>query len=81
MWHLMGNWPGFLEDFQRGWASESSFKINGVYLEEVEKHGLCFTGKAIISFMSYALKKKEKHIYEDKQKYIITEGNNWKAFL
>lgn len=31
--------------------------------------------------MSYALKKKEKHIYEDKQKYIITEGNNWKAFL
>ena len=27
------------------------------------------------------IKKKEKHIYEDTQKYIITKGNNWKAFL
>lgn len=61
----MGNWPGFLEDFQRGRASESSLKINSVYLEEVEKHGLCFIGKAIILFRSYALKKKEKHMYED----------------
>ena len=60
-----GKLAGFLEDFQRGWASESSLKINSAYLEEVEKHRLCFIGKAIISFRSYALKKKEKHIYED----------------
>ena len=82
MWHLMGHWPGFLEDFQRGWASESSLKINSVYLEEVEKHGLCFIGKAMISFMSFALKKK-KHIYEDTsvQFSVITKSNNQKAFL
>lgn len=55
----MGNWPGSLEEFQNGRASESSLKTNSVCLEKWKNMDYVSFAKQLLHLRIMHIKKKE----------------------